>query len=259
MTLSTTGPTPPPQPRASTRQPLGTRARLDEAVATLAPAAGLLDEARARQQEDRLADVLPDAVFLTDPSGVIREANPAASSLLGYARKYSYGKPLVSMVLPEAITTLQRKLEEVAALPQEKVLEWTAQLRSPRRERALLALVRVSTVRAADGTLLGLRWVMRDITAQHQTAQALAHLTATFEEQLRTRTAELDAITRMQATLIEQERAAREQAEAKLLANAARLTRIETEVEAFLCALGAEETAIRQVLQRVSEATEPQA
>ena len=196
-------------PHTPQRRTSAARARLGAAVATLTPTAALLEEAvsRACRPDGRLADFLPDACFLTDAAGVLLQTNTAASSLLGYARKYCLGKPLASIVLPEDVATFRQKLAQVAALPEGKVLEWTAHLRPPRRERELIVLLRVGTVRHSDGTLLGLRWLVRDVTEEAATVERLRMLEAAHAAELRTRTMALEAVAQMQAAqLVELER-----------------------------------------------------
>ena len=47
---------------------------------------------------EKLFDVSPDAIFVTDPQGVIRDANPRAAELFGYTQAEFSGKPIESLV-----------------------------------------------------------------------------------------------------------------------------------------------------------------
>lgn len=47
---------------------------------------------------ENLFEVSPDAIFLTDSSGIIRGANPRATELFGYTQEELYGMPIESLI-----------------------------------------------------------------------------------------------------------------------------------------------------------------
>ena len=209
---------------------------------------------RERRRYLGLTALLPDAYFVTDAKGLIREANHAASGLIGFARKYCLGKPLVSFVLPEEATAFQARLARARELTGDTVHTWEIRLRPLRRQTRLDAAVRVSAIRGDAGDLTGFRWLLRDVTLEKQRAQELATLTAEQDARLRAETAELNAIIKLQTVRIEQEQTARVAAESRLRAYEACIRELAEGVEDFLRTLGADEAAIAHVLGRLLEA-----
>jgi formate hydrogenlyase transcriptional activator len=63
-----------------------------------AKAAGDQQAEFARPALENLFDVSPDAIFVTDASGVIRGANPRAAELFGYTQAEFFGKPIDALV-----------------------------------------------------------------------------------------------------------------------------------------------------------------
>ena len=208
-------------------------------------------QGRERQQYAAVLDLLADAYFVTDSQGRIREANRAASGLLGYARRYCLGKPLRALVAGGETDRLAAVLERAASLPDGKIHETTLQFRPVRQSGSVVAAVRVAAIRDTVGELTGFCWLVRDRTAETAVAEKLRMLQAEHAQLLRSRTAEQDAIIRMQATLIEQERTARTDAESRLHAYEVRVTAMAEEVEHLLRAVGADAAAITQVTSRL--------
>ena len=151
-----------------------------------------------------LFDAVPDACFVTDTAGVIREANPAASGLVGFARAYCIGKPLVAYIEHADAGRFADALRRATDLGDGKSLAWAGRLKPLRRRRDLRVEAHVSALRDAGGAVAGLAWFGRDVTAERDLEARHAALFAEQEERLRQRTAELDAIIKVQATLLNQ-------------------------------------------------------
>ena len=145
--------------------------------------------------DDGLADFLPDALLLTDIEGRIREANAATSALIGYARNYALGKPVTALLHPSAVAVMRMRIEQAAA--SDRLHEFETLLRPARAGTPRDAHVWLAPLRDADGTLVGLRWLLRDVTEQKATAARLAHLETAHRQELRTATMELEATCRM--------------------------------------------------------------
>jgi PAS domain S-box-containing protein len=146
--------------------------------------------------------LLPDPCFLTDPEGVIREANPAAGALLRLARTYLLGKPLAAYVAEEDLPSLHKALARVGALAEGKTLNWEGRLRPRRTTERVQAQARIVPLRGEDGATGGLCWLLRDVTAERRLAERYQALVAEQDARLLTRTMELEAIVRMQAAQI---------------------------------------------------------
>ena len=69
--------------------------------------------AAERQRYHELFNFAPDGYLVTDPNGVVREANVAATELLGRARRYLVGKPIRVFVHPDAQPGFDRVLNQV--------------------------------------------------------------------------------------------------------------------------------------------------
>ena len=225
------------------------RSLIELALADLTAAHTALEQERRRSQT--LIDFVPDAYFVTDLKGRIREANHAASRLIGFARKYCLGKPLSSFVLAEDTDTFQARLARARELTTDAAHTWEIRLRPLRKQARLDALVRVGVIREDGGAVNGLRWLLRDITAEKQQAREYAALTAEQDARLRAETAELNAIINVQSARIDQEQTARRAAEARLRACEAAMHGVAEGVEDFLRTLGADDAAIGQVLGRL--------
>ena len=132
-------------------------------------AARLLVEAeRARYQA--LFEFAPDAYLVTTPHGAIREANRAAAELLNVKQEHLLGKPLVLYIARDCQRAFR---EQLLKLPTDGVrMVWETRL-APRRKSEVDGLLSVGMERDAKGKLLGLRWLLRDVTEQKQ-AERLA-------------------------------------------------------------------------------------
>ena len=156
-----------------------------------------------------LFEALPDACFLTDGAGIIREANPAASGLIGSARKYCLGKPLTAYVLPEDAPAAREVLARAATLAEGKTLTWQGRVKPSRHNDLTWVSVRVAAIRDQDGALAGFSWLVRDVTAQRHIEEQYRSLVTEQDARLRARTAELEAIVKVQAALIAHDHAGR--------------------------------------------------
>jgi PAS domain S-box-containing protein len=177
-----------------------TEEELHAQAAQLADAEGALERERRRYQD--LFDFAPDAYFITDTLGVIQEANHAVSALVGYARGYVRDKPLSALVHPDDVAALVARLMGLRAAGGERVQQFDLRLRPRRTGPPVQVRARVAPIRDAGGALVGLRWLVRDVSETTQMAERLRTLEAAHAQELRTRTMELEAVVRMQAAQI---------------------------------------------------------
>ncbi|HKA07674.1 MAG TPA: ATP-binding protein [Gemmataceae bacterium] len=131
------------------------RAQNDQLVA----AHELILAERYRYQE--LFDEAPDGYLVSDPDGVIREANVAAAHLLNRPRQYLPGKPLRVFLDPEDRPSLDRLLSRVQAggpvAGEELRLERIGSSPVP-------IAVQVNATRQTDTQAAMLRWVLHNLT-----------------------------------------------------------------------------------------------
>ena len=87
-----------------------------------------LEEERRRYQQ--LFHYAPDAYFLTDLSGIVREANLSAARLLDVKPRLLIGKAVVSLVALEDRPRIRAELGRWRSEPTPKVLELRLQPRN---------------------------------------------------------------------------------------------------------------------------------
>jgi len=170
-------------------------------------AEGQAEIERERRRYQELFDFAPDAYFITDENGVIREANHAVSALIGFARRYVLGKPLAAFVASEAQPRFQARLARLRGGAGDAVQEWEQAMRPRRYDRALTVVIRAAPVRDAGGVVTGLRWMMRDVTAHNRQADDMRALEAEAERRIGERTSQLEAANRMASALLAQQEA----------------------------------------------------
>jgi PAS domain S-box-containing protein len=146
----------------------------------LAAARHITEAERQRYQE--LFEFAPDGYLVTDPEGIIREANRAASALLGVRQDFLMGKPLLVFVAEpdqRAFHTRLTQLHTTDVIGRDLArLEIVLQ---PREGEPFPVSLTVGLVRNADDQLIGLRWLLRDITERVQAGKELVRL-ASFPE-----------------------------------------------------------------------------
>ncbi|MBI3949361.1 MAG: sigma 54-interacting transcriptional regulator [Acidobacteria bacterium] len=142
----------------------------------LAAAQTIVEAERQRYQE--LFEFAPDAYLVTDTEGVIQEANRGAATLLNVSQPTLVSKPLVVFVAKDDRQAFHIQLSR---LPDERgIQEWELHLQ-PHEGTAFPAAVTIAAVDDAQGKLVGLRWLIRDITERKRAEAARARLTAILE------------------------------------------------------------------------------
>lgn len=126
-----------------------------------------------------LFETVAEALVVTDPDGVVRDANPAAGTLLGVSARGLRGKPLAVYIPQEERPVFRTRLLRLKddALPVRFDLRMQPRLAVP-----VLVEASVTTFKPQDAAA-GLHWTLRDVTALRQAeagqAQAArAHLRA---------------------------------------------------------------------------------
>jgi PAS domain S-box-containing protein len=120
---------------------------------------------RERQKYFELFEFAPDACFLTDSHGVIREANTAASQLLGVPAQFLTGKTLPGFFDEPARKAYRHQLDQLCG--SERSDDWEIRL-SPRNGSPTDVSVSIARMTTRDKSLGDYRWVMRDISKRKQ-------------------------------------------------------------------------------------------
>jgi PAS domain S-box-containing protein len=166
-------------------------------------AARLAAEAERQRYQD-LFDFAPDGYLVTDPDGSIQEANRAATILLGVPQPQLLGKPLTGFIAEEERQAFN------AFLPQLQQLEcrqdWEIRLQ-PWAGATFPAELTVATIRTPQG-VVGLRWILRDISLRKQAEEALKQAHSTLERRVEERTAQLQRMNaQLHGEIVERQRA----------------------------------------------------
>ncbi|MEH2250536.1 PAS domain-containing sensor histidine kinase [Nostoc sp.] len=128
-----------------------------------------------RQRYRELFEEVPDAYLVTDTKGVIQEANSAATTLLNISKSFLLGELLEIYVLEKEMIDFYLKLTHLrdhAKIPGWKMQEWEVNLR-PRNRTPIIAAVKVVAIRNQSSELVGLRWLLRDISESKRTQAKL--------------------------------------------------------------------------------------
>lgn len=123
---------------------------------------------RRRYQE--LFDFAPAGYLVTDLDAEIQEANQAAARLLGISRASSLvGKPLFVFVAENSRRDFHNQLNQFQT--GKEVRGWEIQLQ-PRQGNPLPASCTVALVRNSQGDVVGLRWLLQDITKRQRAEES---------------------------------------------------------------------------------------
>jgi PAS domain S-box-containing protein len=129
---------------------------------SLAAAQLLLEDENRRYVE--LFEYAPVPYVVTDESGVIREANRAASELLGVDARSLWGKPLVLFVAREGVRDFRTRMA-LAASMRARFDDWELTL-VPRGGQPVPVECSVQGVPARAGEPAAMRWMIRDVRAR---------------------------------------------------------------------------------------------
>src|SRR5439155_11877562 len=161
-----------------------------------------------RQRYQELFDFAPDGYLITDTAGLIQEANRAAAAMFGVLQHHLVGKPLMVYLDVEDhaafCAQLRFRLQQSA-----RVQEWEMRVQ-PRQGAPFPVALTVSTICDSQDTLVGLRWLLHDITVRKQAEEALQQAQEVLERRVEERTAELQQLnTQLQTEITEHRRTAK--------------------------------------------------
>ena len=172
----------------------------------LAATSNELDRERRKFRE--LFEFAPDAYFVTDLHGTIREANVAAGRLLGVDPKFLVGKLLPSFFEESARRQYPEQLDLLC--DRDRLDEWEMWL-NPRHGPTVRVSASISrssrNYRAAE-----YRWIIHDVTARRQAEEAIREEKRELELRVKSGTVQLATAQRIKDDLLQSERKAREEA-----------------------------------------------
>jgi hypothetical protein len=138
-----------------------------------------------RQRYQDLFEFAPDGYLVTDMGGKIQQANRAAATLLSVRQEHLVDKPLAIFVAQSDRKTFWTRLTQV-----QQRQDWEFYLH-PREGIPFPAAISVTSMHDPQGQVVGLRWLIRDITDYKQMEQSLQAATDNLERLVAERTVEL--------------------------------------------------------------------
>ncbi len=189
-----------------------TREEVDLQSKALAVSMRIVEAERERYRD--LFDFAPDAYLITNPAGIIWEANQMASELFAAPDGYLFHKPLAVFVVPEDRLSFRNNM--AGLLSAGVTSKWDTRMIGYRKTKRFDAAIRVSVVRDGWGRIESLRWVVRDVTDRtrretevrslngemEKLNAKLVELNAELETKIRERTAQLEKLLKDQEEFI---------------------------------------------------------
>lgn len=114
---------------------------------------------------------IPQVCLITDMTGIIQQANPAAIDLFGLPQAKLSGIPLASLIDEADQTVFQTQLKRLKI--EERINDWEVRLISTRGRLTYVQIV-VTTIGNLDDRPPKLLWFMCDITAHKETAAKIS-------------------------------------------------------------------------------------
>lgn len=142
-----------------------------------------------RQRYEDLFQNAPHGYLITDPDGIIREANLAAARLLGLEQRFLIGRPFATFLGEEDRRAVRAGLARIGAEDVEEE-EWEVEP-VPREGDPYHASLTVSAQRNGEGKLVSLRCMLRDISPRKEVEEELRALNEELERRVEERTREL--------------------------------------------------------------------
>ncbi|MCG8368391.1 MAG: EAL domain-containing protein [Pseudanabaenales cyanobacterium] len=133
-----------------------------------------------RQRYQELFEFAPDSYLVTDPRGVIREANQAAATLLKVLQRFLVGKPLTVFVALGERKPFLSQLSQLSQLTQwRRLSDWEMCLQ-PRDSEPVPVAIALSAITNTRGELTGWRWLIRNI-AERKRLEAKLYQDACYD------------------------------------------------------------------------------
>lgn len=147
---------------------------------------------RSETFKDTLLNTIPDVIFVKDPQGRFIVANRAFEAKNGQRIKDIYGKSDFDFLPPAMANEFAERDREALAAGGPTLSEFR-QTDHSTGEAAVYETIK-TPVYGADGTLLGLMGVARDVTARKRAEDALQSLNLQLEDRVHQRTEQLEVI-----------------------------------------------------------------
>lgn len=145
-------------------------------------------EIEQRRYRD-LFDHAPNGYLVTDPAGLIHEANQAAGNLLGVPKTRLINKPLILYVHPSERDRFHACLDQLALRQEKDEKGLEREMRFQRRGGAAFPAALIVIPVREPGRQAALRWSLHDLTASKRAARRELLLTKTQTQHRETKEA----------------------------------------------------------------------
>ncbi|MFP4101579.1 ATP-binding protein [Coleofasciculus sp.] len=150
----------------------------------LAAAHQATEDERLRYQE--LFEFAPDGYLITNASGIIQDANQAAATLMNIDKQHLIGKPMAVFIADTSKRTFRTQLNRLTHLSSPDFpttllyRDWEIFIK-PRQSEPFPADISISAILNPQSQIIGLRWLIRDMTYRHQAESLRQELEAEKE------------------------------------------------------------------------------
>jgi PAS domain S-box-containing protein len=166
---------------------------------------------REHQRYLDLFEAAPDGYLVTDPCGIITNANTAIGRLFGLGQKFLVGKPLALFVVKEEVAAFRSQLNRLSQSSSDRTEEF--ELKMQHRGSVFDAAISIAAVPDVEGKSTALRWLIRDITERKRIDEEIRNANIELERRVSERTRELETANRLKDELLVREQQARTEAE----------------------------------------------
>ena len=125
---------------------------------------------KERQRYQELFDFAPDGYLVTDINGKILEANQTVTELLAIEKVKLVGKLIISFVPQQARREFRHQLRRLSE--QTRLKDWEIDLQN-QHNILFNCEISVSSISDNKGNCIGMRWLLRDITARKLAEQKM--------------------------------------------------------------------------------------
>jgi PAS domain S-box-containing protein len=140
------------------------------------------DAALASQQRyQELFDGIPEAYLVTDVDGLIQEGNRPAAHLFNLDRSQLRGLPLAAFITHDTRGAFRSQLAWLRAGAE--VREWPVRVQ-PRHAPPVPVVCRAAPALDTAGRLIGLRWLLHDLTARQEIQETIEQRVRDLTRQL---------------------------------------------------------------------------
>jgi PAS domain S-box-containing protein len=125
-----------------------------------------------RQRYRELLEVVSHGYLITDPDGVIREANDGVAALMDVHPELLLGRSLLDFVAEDGRQDLRERIKHFLQVDGGSVQQWQSTLQPP-GQAAFPPLSLSSPGEDPEGQTANLYWLLYDLTDRAETARAL--------------------------------------------------------------------------------------